>query len=122
MELESLPTEVILTHPRQSLGKIYLDWMPQPGNYVNLEGKSYAVLERHHHYQYKVGGYRLQKISVYVQSAKPPAETTLVEGRWVVGDANCRFNAKSELLRCAVNPEGPCETCRDYEPSSESVS
>nr|WP_013322872.1 DUF6464 family protein [Gloeothece verrucosa]ADN14767.1 conserved hypothetical protein [Gloeothece verrucosa PCC 7822] len=49
---DSLPTEIILTHPRQSLGKIQLDWMPQPGSYLELKGKTYAVLERHHHYQY----------------------------------------------------------------------
>lgn len=61
MEPDSLPTEVILTHPRQNLGKVQLDWIPQPGNYVELKGKTYAVLERHHHYQYKVGGYSLQK-------------------------------------------------------------
>ncbi|NJM90220.1 MAG: hypothetical protein HC847_26865 [Hydrococcus sp. RU_2_2] len=115
MEPDSLPTEVILTHPRQNLGKVQLDWIPQPGNYVELKGKTYAVLERHHHYQYKVGGYSLQKISLYVQSAKNPSEKSLVDGRWIVGDASCRFNAHSEILRCAVNPEGPCQGCRFYE-------
>jgi hypothetical protein len=44
MEPDSLPTELILTHSRQSLGKINLDWMPQPGNYLDVEGKTYAVL------------------------------------------------------------------------------
>lgn len=33
-----------------------------------------------------------------------------------VGDENCRFNARSALIRCAVNPDGPCEGCRDYQP------
>jgi hypothetical protein len=115
METDSLPTEVILTHPRQSLGKVQLDWMPQPGNYLDLQGKTYAVLERHHHYQYKVSGYCLQKISLYVQSAQRPSERSLVDGHWVIGDSSCRFNAQSELLRCAVNPEGPCSGCRFYE-------
>ena len=115
MEQDALPTEVILTHPRQTLGKVQLDWMPQPGNYLELKGKTYAVLERHHHYQYKIGGYILHKISLYVQSAKNPAEQSLIDGHWVVGDASCRFNAKSEILRCAVNPDGPCQGCRFYE-------
>jgi Family of unknown function (DUF6464) len=115
MEPDSLPTEVILTHPRQSLGKVQLDWMPQPGNYLDLEGQSYAVLERHHHYQYKVGGYCLQKISLYVQEARSPDEQSLIDGRWVIGDANCSYNARSEILRCAVNPEGPCEGCRFFD-------
>ncbi len=116
MELQSLPTEVILTHSQQSLGKVHLDWMPQPGSYLDLEGQTYAVLERRHRYQLRAGRYHLHKIAVYVQSAQPPSERTLVEGRWVLGDANCRFNAHSELIRCAVNPTGPCSQCRFYEP------
>lgn len=115
MEPHSLPTEVILTSSRQSLGKILLDWIPQPGNYLDLEGKTYAVLERSHRYQFKAGRYRLNKIALYVQSAKRPAEKSFVDGHWVIGDASCRFNAHSELIRCAVNPEGPCDRCRFYE-------
>lgn len=120
MELDYLPTEVILTHPRQSLGNVQLDWTPQPGNYVDLEGQTYAVLERCHRYQLKAGRYRLHKIAIYVQSAQRPVEKSLVEGRWVIGDANCRFNAHSELIRCAVNPEGPCDRCRFFEQSASS--
>ena len=115
MEPNSLPTEIILTHPRQSLGKVQLDWTPQPGNYLDLQGKTYAILERRHRYQLKAGRYKLQKIAIYVQSAQRPAEKSFVEGRWVIGDATCRFNAHSEIMRCAVNPEGPCERCRFYE-------
>jgi len=118
MEPGSLPTEVILTHPRQSLGNVNLDWTPQPGNYLDLEGKTYAVLERRHRYQLKSGRYKLHKIALYVQSAPRPTERSLIEGRWVLGDANCHFNARSELIRCAVNPEGPCDRCRFYEKSS----
>ncbi|MEB3312072.1 MAG: DUF6464 family protein [Snowella sp.] len=116
MEADLLPTEVILTQPPQSLGKIHLDWMPQPGNHLELEGKTYTVLERRHHYQYKIGGYRLNKISLHVQSATPPSETSLWQGNLVIGDSQCRFNAHSEILRCAVNPSGPCKGCRFYEP------
>jgi Family of unknown function (DUF6464) len=115
MELDSLPTEVILTHPRQTIGNVQLDWTPQPGNYLDLEGKTYAVLERRHRYQLKAGRYRLQKIALYVQSATRPDEKSFVGGRWVLGDATCRYNAHSEMIRCAVKPEGPCETCRHYE-------
>ncbi|HEY9813614.1 MAG TPA: DUF6464 family protein [Candidatus Sericytochromatia bacterium] len=115
MESDSLPTEVILTHPRQTIGNIHLDWTPQPGNYLDIEGKTYAVLERRHRYQLRSGRYQLQKIALYVQSAPRPTEQSLVNGHWVLGDANCRFNAHSELLRCAVNPQGPCDRCRFYE-------
>lgn len=115
MEPNSLPTEVILTNSRQSLGSVQLDWTPQPGNYLDLEGKTYAVLERRHRYQLKAGRYLLQKIALYVQSATRPSEKSFVGGRWVIGDASCRYNACSEMIRCAVNPDGPCETCRYYE-------
>lgn len=33
-------------HPLQSLGNVDLDWTPHPGNYLDLQGKTYAVLER----------------------------------------------------------------------------
>jgi hypothetical protein len=114
MEPNSLPTEVILTQPRQSLGNVKLDWMPQPGNYLDLEGKTYAVLERRHRYKLKGGRYNLHKIAIYVQSAQRPNESTFINGRWVVGDATCRYNARSEIIRCAVNPEGPCNNCHHY--------
>jgi len=117
MEQNTLPVEVIISHPRQSLGSIRLDWTPQPGNYLDLEGQTYAVLERHHRYQLQSGRYKLQKIALYVQSAAPPTERTFVSGIWVVGDPSCHFNARSEILRCAVNPNGPCDGCNDYQKS-----
>jgi hypothetical protein len=115
MKQETLPTEVIITNPRQSLGNFQLDWTPQPGNYLDLAGQTYTVLERRHRYQLKAGHYRLQKIDLYVQSAQRPTEQTFIEGRWVIGDATCRYSARSELIRCAVNPEGPCDGCHFYE-------
>ncbi len=115
MEAPALLTEVILAHPERSLGKIQLDWIPQPGSYLDLEGKTYAILERRHCYQFKAGHYRLHKVTLYVQSAQPPFEKSQIDGRWVLGDSRCRFNARSELIRCAVNPDGPCGGCRFYE-------
>lgn len=35
---------------------------------------------------------------------------------YLIGDVSCQFNARSGYLRCAVNPEGPCEGCRYYQP------
>ncbi|NES85027.1 MAG: hypothetical protein F6K10_28440 [Moorea sp. SIO2B7] len=32
-----------------------------------------------------------------------------------IGDSSCRFNAHSAYIRCAVNPDGPCENCIHYE-------
>jgi hypothetical protein len=114
-ELESLPTEVILTQSRQVLANIRLDWTPQPGNYLDLEGKTYAVLERRHRYHLQGGRYKLHKIALYVQSATRPEEQSLINGQWVIGDASCAYNARSALIRCAIHPTGPCEGCKYWE-------
>lgn len=34
---------------------------------------------------------------------------------YLIGDISCRFNARSGYLRCAVNPQGPCQGCRHYQ-------
>ncbi|MGB3511343.1 MAG: DUF6464 family protein [Microcoleaceae cyanobacterium] len=115
MEPDSQPTEIILIHPRQTLGSVHLDWTPQPGNYLEFKGQIYTLLERRHQYQLKSGRYILDKIAIYVQSAPQPTDRSLVNGRWIVGDRTCRYNAHSELIRCAVNPEGPCDRCQYYD-------
>ncbi|NJK38348.1 MAG: hypothetical protein HC825_11990 [Oscillatoriales cyanobacterium RM1_1_9] len=116
MEQKSLPTEVILAHPQQSLGLAVLDGSPQPGHYLNWDGQTYLVLERHHRYQLKFGRYSLAKISLYVQSACRPREYSFFGGRWVLGDSSCAYNARSEWVRCAINPQGCCSECLDYTP------
>jgi hypothetical protein len=35
---------------------------------------------------------------------------------YLIGDISCKFNARSGYIRCAINPEGPCNGCRHYEP------
>jgi hypothetical protein len=110
-----LPTEVILSHSKRTIGKINLDWAPQPGSYFDLDGQTYTVLERRHRYRLRSGRYHLHKIAIYVQTSQRPDEKSLIEGRWVIGDAKCRYNARSELMRCAINPNGPCEGCRYFE-------
>ncbi len=113
-QIVDLPTEVILQPSLQSIGKVQLDWSPEPGAYLDLEGSTYAVLERRHRYQLEFGKYKLHTIALYVQERDRPLEQTLWDGRWVVGDVSCQYNARSELLRCGVNPTGPCKDCRDY--------
>jgi hypothetical protein len=115
MEQPSLPTEIILSKSKQTIGRLDLDWTPEPGSYVDLDGQTYAVLERRHRYLLKSGRYRLHHISLYVQTAQRPEERSFINGRWVIGDASCTFNARSELIRCAVNAAGPCAGCRHYE-------
>jgi len=120
MELNSLPAGVILSHSRSTLGHLHLDWNPQPGACLEVEGQTYLVLERRHRYQLRSGRYQLQKIALYVQKIDVLAEGSLFDGRWVIGDRTCLYNARSELLRCAVNPTGLCDRCLHYEqPQSE---
>jgi Family of unknown function (DUF6464) len=39
-----------------------------------------------------------------------------VEGMgYVIGDFTCQFNARSNQIRCAINPFGPCEGCSHYQ-------
>jgi hypothetical protein len=116
MEPNDLPTELHLLHPKQNLGQVYLDWVPQPGAYLDHDGETYTVLERRHRYQLSFGRYQLHKVALYVQAAAIPEDRQFYQGRWLIGDISCKFNAHSEILRCAVNPAGPCAGCRAYEP------
>ena len=115
MELNSLPAEIILSHPRSTIGHLPLPWNPQPGAYLEVDGQTYRVLERRHRYQLRSGRYQLHKIALYVQKCDALTEGSLLDGRWVIGDLTCRYNARSELLRCAVNPGGPCDRCPHYQ-------
>lgn len=118
-EASRLLTEVVLTESDRSLGRFYMAGMPQPGSIVEVEGQPYRVLERHHGYQLRQGQYRLERMVVYVQMAQRPEEQSCCEGQWVLGDSSCRFNARSSLIRCAIQPMGPCAGCLFYEPASK---
>lgn len=49
-----------------------------------------------------------------------PSEHHYIEGvGLLIGDVSCYYNARSAYIRCAVNPEGPCENCPHYEPTDE---
>lgn len=56
-----------------------------------------------------------------IDFAKPNTNdfTVLVEHNFLnqpIGDRDCKHNAQSLHLRCAVNPCGPCEGCSFFEP------
>ena len=117
-------TEIILSQSRTILSHQYsdqyLDWNPQPGGYLELEGQTHLVLERKHRYMLKAGRYELHQIVMHVQKSQLPAERRQIDGHWVIGDVTCFYNAQSAILRCAINPGGPCERCRHYRPISNS--
>ncbi|MEA5552115.1 DUF6464 family protein [Anabaena cylindrica UHCC 0172] len=52
-----------------------------------------------------------------IDSEARPSNRYYLEGvGYLVGDISCQFNARSGYVRCAVNPSGPCQDCRHYEP------
>ena len=112
MEAAEIPTEIQLSHPPRCLGTVYLDWVPQPGAQVDVEGQRYTVLERRHRYQLQTNRYQLQQMILYVQPATHDAVDITGDGS--IGDVNCQYNARSALLRCAINPEGPCQSCNFF--------
>ena len=58
---------------------------------------------------------------VLQQNVPLPRDRYYLEGvGYLIGDVSCEFNARSGYVRCAVNPNGPCEGCRFYEPRKTS--
>lgn len=106
--------DVILTASQRSIGTIELDGEPSPGSLVSWSGETYAVLECRHRYRYTQGRYQLAQALLYVQPSGA-AEARLIDGQWILGDPSCRFNSHLPLIRCAVNPQGPCLGCAHYE-------
>ncbi|MEO0758242.1 MAG: DUF6464 family protein [Cyanobacteria bacterium J06648_16] len=105
----------MLSGSNHRLGYLPSDRLAQPGSYIDFEGQTYTVLERLHRYRFRVGRYQLAQVVLQVQPLQSPIERSRWGNQWVLGDATCRFNAHSELVRCAVNPAGPCEGCHTYE-------
>jgi len=102
---------LITTLEAPELGEI-----PQPGRWLNLMAGSFLVLQRRHRYRLRNGRYELCSVALQVRRQRQPEDARWWNGRWVIGDPHCRFNARSPLLRCAVLPEGPCERCRHFAP------
>jgi Family of unknown function (DUF6464) len=50
-------------------------------------------------------------------------DRTYIEGMgYPIGDITCEYNARSNYLRCAINPEGPCKDCLHYKAITIDVS
>ncbi len=89
----------------------------QPGRWLQHGERSYLVLQRRHRYRLRNGHYELASVALQVKPQRQPEDARWWNGRWVIGDPSCRFNARTPLLRCAVLPEGPCERCVHYCPA-----
>ena len=106
----------MLVELRQSVTDVLLDRFelgdpPTPGQWFFHQETSYLVMQRRHRYKLHSGCYQLSSIVLVVKSHKQPVDARFVGHGWVIGDADCRFNALSPLLRCAVLPDGPCDRC-----------
>ena len=110
----------MLVELRQSVTQVVIDRLdlndpPMPGQWFIHDQDSYLILQRRHRYKLLFGRYELSSIVLLVKSQRQPADAQFVSHGWVIGDSNCRFNALSPLLRCAVMPDGPCDRCVHWE-------
>jgi hypothetical protein len=94
-----------------------LDQVPHPGRWLLHGGRSFLVLQRRHRYRLRDGRYELASVALQVKAQRQPGDARWWNGRWVIGDPACRFNARSPLLRCAVLPDGPCDRCAHFRPA-----
>jgi hypothetical protein len=115
MDLSSFSTDIILSESHAVLGQLSPQENPPIDGYVEFAGQTYLILERRHYYQLEAGRYQMHKIALYVQPFDAPADMNWVEGEWIIGDRNCRFNARSPLIRCAINPSGSCDRCQHWQ-------
>jgi hypothetical protein len=58
----------------------------------------------------------------YKRIARDPEEYYIEGVGYIIGDVSCRYNACSPYIRCAVNPSGLCEGCREYRSKNHSNS
>lgn len=96
-----------------------VDTIPQPGRWLTVAEGSFLVLQRRHRYRLRNGRYELSSIALQVRRQRQPADARWWNGRWVIGEPLCQFNARSPLLRCAVLPEGPCERCVHFRSAAQ---
>jgi hypothetical protein len=56
----------------------------------------------------------------YKRIPRDPEEHYIEGVGYIIGDLSCRYNACSPYIRCAVNPGGLCDGCRDYHSKNNS--
>ena len=58
---------------------------------------------------------RLNRNFSYGNDSHPQRDRRRPVTKYFIGDTTCINNAHSPYIRCAVNPEGPCNECSHYE-------
>lgn len=71
-----------------------------------------AQIASPYHYRERLNsdtyGYNRDSYSLHSDRRRPVT-------KYFIGDTSCVNNAQSPYLRCAINPEGPCDECPHYE-------
>jgi Family of unknown function (DUF6464) len=57
----------------------------------------------------------------YKRIPRDPEEYYIEGVGYIIGDVSCRYNACSPYIRCAVNPSGLCDGCREYQGKNRST-
>ncbi|MFB2839119.1 DUF6464 family protein [Floridanema evergladense] len=65
--------------------------------------------------QVEVRGRERLRIAIERASLAPVIVPTQPLNQNYIGDTSCKFNARSPHLRCAINPDGPCDSCTHYQ-------
>lgn len=64
----------------------------------------------------RIAAARLAVANRPLRTQLPTGDRTYIEGLgYPIGDITCEYNARSNYIRCAVNPSGPCQDCRYYQ-------
>ena len=92
------------------LHRVELDSLPIQAAGLRRKASRF-VMQRRHRYALRNGRYDIASITLVVKPQNKPADAVFWRHGWVIGDPECRFNARSPLLRCAVWPQGPCHSC-----------
>ena len=66
----------------------------------------------YHHQNYRN---RLQRSYHHSNDSYPSHDRRRPVTKYFIGDTSCVNNAHSPYIRCAINPEGPCDECVHFE-------
>ena len=105
---------IINSQSSSIIKKINIDMTPEPGNWFILDNDSFFIYSKTNRYKLVDGIYKLSEIDLLVKYQKQPEDSTYIMNHWVIGNHECTYNALSPLLRCAVNPIGPCSECAEF--------
>ena len=81
-------------------------WQARLRRAQNLTARYHGYQGRANHHSYG-----------YSNHAYPLRDRRRSGTKYFIGDSSCVNNARSPYIRCAVNPEGPCDECKHFEKS-----